>query len=345
MLLNLINNAVRETRKSASAMSRGFNLSLEDLTRLADMLSDLDALMSAANTKVRTVSGVEWYRACATIVKFIIDHQRGTLPVDLSAWDAAMSALRAALVECLLTPVQVLLNGESARALVEMAWPNDFPNAILHTNVATLKAHPDYPAAKAGDTMAAMRVVDALVKPDKLRQLAQRYPEAVLLPVLAIESSGRNKLSLALAEGLSEATGLAVENSTVQNNRTHHTGASGAHRLSTVARFDGQAPPSTYILVDDVITSGGTLAALRLHVEASGGSVVAITALAAAAYGSVVALSAATQERLYSKFPGPELDELLKERGIARDRTDLTNSQATYVLKFGSVGALRGALD
>ena len=236
-------------------------------------------------------------------------------------------------------------NGEFHK-LVEMAWPADFPSVILHTNVITMKSHVDYTAAKAGDIRAAKRVVETLAKPDKLRNIVHQHPDAVFLPVLAMEASGKNMLPLALARKLSKATGLGVETDIIQINKTFHTNSSGAHRLASIARFDGQAAqPTSYVLVDDVVTSGGTLAAMRQHVEESGGRVVAITALAAAAYANVVAITAGTLQRLYAKFPGAELDILLKELKIAPDRTDLTNSQANYVLKFLTVDALRRALE
>ena len=236
-------------------------------------------------------------------------------------------------------------NGEFHK-LVEMAWPADFPSVILHTNVITMKSHVDYAAAKAGDIRAAKRVVETLAKPDKLRNIVHQHPDAVFLPVLAMEASGKNMLPLALARKLSRATGLGVETDIIQINKTFHTNSSGAHRLASIARFDGQAAqPTSYVLVDDVVTSGGTLAAMRQHVEESGGRVVAITALAAAAYANVVAITAGTLQRLYAKFPGAELDTLLKDLKIAPDRTDLTNSQANYVLKFSTVDALRRALE
>lgn len=189
-------------------------------------------------------------------------------------------------------------------------------------------------------------MVETLAKPDKLRNIVHQHPDAVFLPVLAMEASGKNMLPLALAEKLSKATGLGVETDIIQINKTFHTNSSGAHRLASIARFDGQAAqPTSYVLVDDVVTSGGTLAAMRQHVEESGGRVVAITALAAAAYANVVAITAGTLQRLYAKFPGAELDTLLKDLKIAPDRTDLTNSQANYVLKFSTVDALRRALE
>jgi hypothetical protein len=44
----------------------------------------------------------------------------------------------------------------------------EFPDVILDTNGATLKAHPGYAAAKAGDAEAALQVAESLVRPDKI---------------------------------------------------------------------------------------------------------------------------------------------------------------------------------
>jgi hypothetical protein len=44
----------------------------------------------------------------------------------------------------------------------------DFPDVIVQTTIAKLKAHPDYPNAKAGNPEAGIRVVSDLLKPDKV---------------------------------------------------------------------------------------------------------------------------------------------------------------------------------
>ena len=43
----------------------------------------------------------------------------------------------------------------------------EFPDVILHTNGAKLKAHASYAAAKAGDPASALEVAEALIRPDK----------------------------------------------------------------------------------------------------------------------------------------------------------------------------------
>ena len=68
------------------------------------------------------------------------------------------------------------------------SW-NDFPEVLIHASESTVKKHPDYPAAKAGDIRAAKLLVvatlnDKLVAPIK-EQLGGS--NALLVPVHAYE--------------------------------------------------------------------------------------------------------------------------------------------------------------
>ena len=61
-----------------------------------------------------------------------------------------------------------------------------------------------------------------------------------------------------------------------QANVVFHTGADGFSRLARQARFDGAVSPDCdYVLVDDVIGMGGTLANMKGHIESKGGRVLA----------------------------------------------------------------------
>ncbi len=91
-------------------------------------------------------------------------------------------------------------------------WPAKFPTVLGHTSIATLKAHPDYQSAKAGDTRTARRVIKTLIKPERVATLVARFPDAVVVPVLEKESRGNNKLPLAYANALARA-GLQTTNS------------------------------------------------------------------------------------------------------------------------------------
>lgn len=66
----------------------------------------------------------------------------------------------------------------------------------------------------------------------------------------------------------------------VQTNKVGHTRARSSQRLVTPATFGGSVESDmNYVLVDDHVGLGGTLANLRGYVEARGGIVIAMTTL------------------------------------------------------------------
>ena len=66
----------------------------------------------------------------------------------------------------------------------------------------------------------------------------------------------------------------AFDDSVVQAARVGHTQASTEKRLATPPKFVGVVHPGkSYIVVDDVLTSGSTVANLRHYIESKGGKV------------------------------------------------------------------------
>jgi adenine/guanine phosphoribosyltransferase-like PRPP-binding protein len=95
-----------------------------------------------------------------------------------------------------------------------------------------------------------------------------------------LESEGVNEIPAALAERLSAWLGLPITESIVQSNTVGYTGASGFQRLANQALFEGQVERDrNYLLVDDFIGQGGTLANLIGYVEAAGGHALGATVL------------------------------------------------------------------
>lgn len=163
-------------------------------------------------------------------------------------------------------------------------WPSDFPEVIVHTTVKLRDSHPDYPAAKAGDRQAAVRLIAALMSGaavDRLRDdLGDQRP--VIIPVRAIEVTGINLIPDAMAHELGQRLGLPVTSQIVQTNTVGHTRASGFHRLAFQPTFAGDVQPGgRYVLIDDHVGLGGTLANLRGYIESEGGQVILATTLSA----------------------------------------------------------------
>lgn len=158
----------------------------------------------------------------------------------------------------------------------------EFPNVCVHTNIATMRLHPAYAEAKEGDFRAARRVVGDLFKPGRTV-----YRSDFIAPVVQLDVNERwNALPLAFAIRLAEETGARVVPTIVQANVVHHTSAGPLHRLLHQPVFAGKVPSGTYVIMDDVVTQGSTLANLRGHIEHHGGRVLGATTLAAGMFAA-----------------------------------------------------------
>lgn len=147
-----------------------------------------------------------------------------------------------------------------------------FPDVVILSDVTPVKKHPHYADAKAGDidqaAPSAKRLAADFVTEGTLAQVRLLISETpLLLPVHALEGAGHNRIPGAFAELLAEELGLEVETSIVQANVVNHTGATGWERLARPPVFAGNVMAGrSYVLVDDFVGQGGTLANLRGHI-------------------------------------------------------------------------------
>ena len=219
-------------------------------------------------------------------------------------------------------------------SLEEAPWEKDFPKVTPHTNLETLRKHADYKNAKAGDRPSAAKVVADIVKTDRIIQLAKAHPNAIILPVRAEEASGRNALPIMYAEYIGIIAGLEVDEDIIQSVRAHHTDKDAWYRITHPAEFDGQVKAGReYIIVDDVITMGGTINALRNYIIRNGGKVVDVTTLSYSKGSTILSISPKTLAQLRAKF-GNDLDKLLYEAGIATSADAITESEGQYLKKL-----------
>jgi orotate phosphoribosyltransferase len=157
-------------------------------------------------------------------------------------------------------------------------WPKDFPRVTTLVNYNMMKRHPDYGAAKSGDNESAVRLISVFMgkENDKIFiELAKKYPNAILLGIHAEEETGKNKIPQVLADYISRVTGLETDGKILQSNIVSHTGAGQNVRLFNRPEFDGEVQKGRdYILIDDMVTMGGTFGELRHYIESRGGNVV-----------------------------------------------------------------------
>jgi hypothetical protein len=229
---------------------------------------------------------------------------------------------------------------------VRVPWPPDGPDVIVHTDVGTRDGHHAYRAAKAGDPDAALELAIDLSDDDAVealrRLVGDRAPN--LLPVVADEALGFNAIPDAVAQMLSRDLNLpVVTGEIVQTNKVGHTRAKTFQRLVTPPEFAGPVEPGTnYILVDDHVGLGGTLANLRGHVELGGGHVIGMTTLTESRDGRMISLRPGTLRMLWDKH-GEALNQLWQDQfGYGLDC--LTEVEAQNLCRQPSVDAIENFL-
>jgi hypothetical protein len=206
-------------------------------------------------------------------------------------------------------------------------WEEGFPRGYGHTSVAYLKRCEGFERAKNGDMNAADSVVQQCVKYKRIHELQSEYPNSVLLPVI-----GRNALPLAFAQALN----MPVWKNVLLTDPLPRKKLFAIQRLLHKPVFVGFVQKDTeYIIVDDVITQGGTIATLREYVLARGGRVVAVSALAFSVGSHYIAPTKDVLLRLFAKFGYPI--GILQAMGFVGSLEELTYSQVRYLLRFSSV--------
>ena len=221
----------------------------------------------------------------------------------------------------------------------------EFPEVLIHASESAVKQHPAYVAAKSGDDLAARELVGDTIDVGKVRalegQLVGRAP--VLVSAHAFEQAGVNAIPEALADELGRRLGWAVDSSVVQSNIVSHTGADGFSRLARQAAFDGPVlSGADYVLVDDFVGMGGTLANLRGYVLAGGGKVLAAVVLTGKPYSARLALTGETLDQL-RKSHGAELEQWWEGR-FAHAFDALTESEARYLARTPDADTVRNRI-
>ena len=214
-----------------------------------------------------------------------------------------------------------------------MAWGNYFPAVINHTSSAIARKHPDFHAAKHGDYDAALRLVDDLVKDDKVYYIAKLYPNAHIAYNHKMQGGSINMIPAAYAAKFS-AMGMDVEHNIIAVTDVSHTNASDISRISKRVRFEGDVKKGMdYILLDDFITSGAELRDMRDYIQSKGGNVVMMTTFGHGSFGKLrdIRISNDLIERL--KASGIT-DQDLRKYGIASEIGCLTIGEAAKLSRM-----------
>ena len=221
------------------------------------------------------------------------------------------------------------------------AW-GTFPDVVIYAAESAVKQHPAYKAAKSGDDEAATELVldnFSLERTQVLdRLIGERAP--TLVSAHAFEREGINAIPEVFAALLGQVLEWPVDTGIVQVNVVGHTGADGFWRLARQAEFQGAVQAGCeYVLVDDFVGMGGTLANLKGYIESNGGRVLAAVALTGKPHSARLAPTPERLNELRAKH-GNELENWWIQR-FAHTFDALTESEARYLARTKTADTIR----
>lgn len=223
-------------------------------------------------------------------------------------------------------------------------WDDEFPNVLIHSPELVVKKHPSYLEAKAGDVNAAFPLVTTTLNDDIILELVELGDgkEPILVSVHAEEAVGVNAIPEVMADTLSVILDWEIEQFVVQANVVNHTGAGGFARMARQAVFEGNIIRGrNYVIVDDFIGQGGTIANLRGHIKEQGGVVIGATVLTGKDYSAILTLENDRLNELRAKHG--QIENWWKECfGFGFDC--LTASEARYLIKTPESETIRARI-
>lgn len=173
-------------------------------------------------------------------------------------------------------------------------WDKELPDAFVNVpwssfdkKVATLKSHPLYSAAKGQrDVGAALELIDDLADKRCIYGLVDLADERRVIPTLIAPScqigDSNNALAIGYAQWLSHELDWQVEERVFQRKSLARDKESAWKRIVNRCEFYGEIDKkAAYVIVDDVLTTGGTVADLRSFILGKGGRVIGFSAIAA----------------------------------------------------------------
>ena len=220
-----------------------------------------------------------------------------------------------------------------------------FPDVLIHASESAVKQHPAYKAAKSGDGALAIALVNDTMSESQNQRLAQllRGHTPTLVSAHAYEREGVNAIPEIFADELSKVLGWPVDAAVLQTNVVAHTGADGFARLARQAEFAGAIQPGCdYVLVDDFVGMGGTLANLKGYIESQGGRVLAAVSLTGKPHSAKLA---PTPERLHElrMKHGTDFENWWIGR-FAHAFDALTESEARYLARTETADTIRNRI-
>lgn len=220
-----------------------------------------------------------------------------------------------------------------------LAIPLGVPYIWFFESDAVLKSHAAYVDAKGGDGDAALRLIFDLALSAIIEHRHLFDQSCIFVAPFAREASGDNAIPQILAELCAAIYGASADQDVVQVTKVYHTGADPMERLALRPLFEGDVQPGrSYVLVDDVISLGGTLAELANYIQSKGGLVKGVLVLVNAARSKAIRPAKQHLKLLKERFPH-DIEDIF---GIEVDA--LTANEAGYLVGFRTADAIRNRL-
>jgi hypoxanthine-guanine phosphoribosyltransferase len=200
-----------------------------------------------------------------------------------------------------------------------------------YTSIDYLKRCYRYNAAKSGNIAAAIKVCQKCINQDDINDIRRKYPESMLLPVI----SNGSALALSLAMHIKLPI-WCVCSASNRNRKNMYA----MERILNRPLFEGYIQKDrSYIIVDDVVTQGGTVMSLRQYVIDAGGRVDGVVAIAYAKGSRTIVPTKESIEKLLSRF-GTDIYDFFRDVGVSSP-VQLSYSQIRYLLSFASIDNMR----
>jgi hypoxanthine-guanine phosphoribosyltransferase len=219
-----------------------------------------------------------------------------------------------------------------------------FPSVFSFAKLGSASNHPNYADSKNGrDAEAAIQLVEDIVKNDVFQQFLQWLGDLrdfKVVPVYAIEENGVNQIPLALAYTIASRVGVDLCLDIIQSSRAFRTNKGAYYRLVNFPEFDGDVVPGTkYLIVDDTLAMGGTIASLKGFIENGGGIVIGAAVLTSHLEQTNINITCNMFNALIKKH-GEKLDEWWKSFvGFGLDK--LTQGEAGHLKKAPDIDTIR----
>ena len=228
------------------------------------------------------------------------------------------------------------LNADEAR---RCPLPEGIETFWIYDSDSALKVHAAYKWAKAGDSKSALTLILDLALTELFKHASRFGKDSIFVAPFAREASGDNAIPQVLSEVLAVLCGATADNEIVQVTKVYHTGADPMERLALRPVFDGPVQAGKkYILVDDVVSLGGTLAELAHYVQSKGGVVAGVVVMVNAGRQKPLVPNRKTVKTLKERFA----NEIIEIFGIHVEA--LTANEAQYLVGFRSADEIRNRL-